>query len=600
MEKSQRTSDQIPAQAGIVGVLLAAFLIMVFCVWNYWYLILETNDRIPEDLEPFIPQTADTRKFEREIRVGVYDSAATRQFYRQMKFDYSSVLQSWEVFLKHLGLGYREFNQIDELDRFEILILPFTTCLSNYEAQRIKDFVASGGRLFMTGTVGARFEDGSWRDQPVFGDVVGARFVGNANPSPQGAARLNLNRDLPVSLRWTPRRSLVIPSYNEVLVIRPIGHRMKVVAKAPFYRSEDSYDDLVAICYGSYLEGKVAWSGVRIGAVPSGDETAERAFRELFSNMMVWLADRPRVTTPTWPGNREAALGLIVRAEGKSPLRLFSAIKKMNRKVAVLATPGQLKDFSEIPGFRELQVEWILLLDGEYTKLIREKEEDFGLGATKVGVEHLTGIEIRGVMVPQMRTRKVAQAALRAGFSYLLAPPTDGIDEYPEIYASVREMGPLEAPKVLSLAPYRTHLPERFSPTDCVFVLLESSEFLELEMPLHFQGVKDQDDLWFGYPYEIVDWRSDRNSVVMNQEFLPDHRLRLRISNGSYSEFLNFPVTIGFGESVEEELVWPKAVGQDAPELLSKTNGQWSYAIDRFRPGMTLEYIFTPVTEKSK
>jgi hypothetical protein len=544
-----------------------------------------------------VPDFSDVSAYDTETHVGVYDSTATRRFYRQMGFNYPSVLKSWKVFLTDLGLEYNDFNRIDEIVEYDMLILPFTSCLSDYEAQKIREFVATGGKLFMTGTVGSRFEDGSWRDEPVFGDLVGARFVGNANPSPQGPARLSLNRDLPVSLRWTLRGSLVIPSYNEVLVIRPIGTRMNVVARAPFYRGDDSYDELVAICYGPYLKGRVAWSGVRIGALPVGDETAERAFRELFSNLIGWLGDHPRITTPTWPNRKEAALGILVDPSGSSPLRILSKIKQFDQPIALLVNPKQAREFANVPGIEHLNIEWVLHVEKEYLKIIQNSESSVGIGGIKSRIERALKTEVSGVLVDNMRPRDVARIALEAGFLYMLAPPTDGIDEYPEIYASMREMGPLEAPDVLSLAPFRKSIPQKISPTDCFFVLLDAQAFLDMEFSSKFLGIDVQNDLWVTYPKDIVGWRSDRNSVIMDKEFLPDERLRIRISNGSYSEFENFPFTIDFGNSIKKVLIWPKAVGQAPPELLSKRNGGWSYIIDRFSPGMTLEFIFTPLAE---
>ncbi|MGE9291551.1 MAG: hypothetical protein ACQKBT_11205, partial [Puniceicoccales bacterium] len=368
-------------------------------------------------------------------------------------------------------------------------------------------------------------------------------------------------------------------------MVRPIGSRMKVVARAPYYQQDETYDDLVAICYGRYLKGRIAWSGVRIGASPSGDETAERAFRELFANMIVWLTDRPRITTPTWPGNCEAALGLVLEAPESSALRFFAKIKEIDHPLGMLVTPKQAREFSEIPGIESLPVEWILHIDSDYLHLVEEAENSDNLKITKRRVEEMLRTVVAGVRVDDVRSRDVANLALEAGFSYLLAPPTDGIEEYPEIYASMREMGPLEAPVVLSLAPFRESLPERISPTDCFFVLLPAETFLDTPLPLRFPGIEENQELWMTYPAEIVNWRSDRNSVVMDQEFLPDDRLRLRISNGSYTEFHQFPFTIGFGDEIEEVLVWPKAVGQAPPDLVSRNQGNWSYEIERFRPG---------------
>jgi len=593
MSQNGKKSKEIPRQAGFFGVFIGALLILGFCSWNYWYLLLETNDRLPESFQSVFPKNQVLSGYTDPVSIGVYDSAATRRVYRTMRFDYGRVLSSWGDFLRRLGLPYSEFLRIDQIDNYDLVILPFTSCLSDYEADRIKNFIADGGAVFMTGAVGSRFEDGSWRDEPIFGDIVGGRFVGNANPSPKGPARLELNRNLTVSLSWTPRKSLTIPPYNEVLVIRPIGTRMEIVARAPYYRGDGSYDNLVAFCYGPYLDGQFAWSGFRIGAYPTGDETAERAFRELFSNVIGMLADRPRVTTTTWPDEKMAALGLVIEVNDGLSLRLMNKISKTETPVSLLVSPREVKQLAESPGIRTMNVEWILHLETEYLTTV-SSTPNLWLNKLKARTESLLGSKIFGVAFENLRLRQAAELALDAGFSYLLSPPTENIQEYPEIYASKRPMGPLEVPQVLSLAPYQRTLPKSLNPTDCILVMLTEDEFLEEEDLLSFAGNK-KDDIWTTHPIDIVNWRSDRNSVVMDREFLPNDRLRLRMSNGSYSVFPQFPFTIHFKKTVSDVAIWPKAVGVPPPKVLSKSPTSWTFAIENFQSGRTLEYIFTPI-----
>jgi len=61
------------------------------------------------------------------------------------------------------------------------------------------------------------------------------------------------------------------------------------------------------------------------------------------------------------------------------------------------------------------------------------------------------------------------------------------------------------------------------------------------------------------------------------------------------SVFPQFPFTIHFKKTVSDVAIWPKAVGVPPPKVLSKSPTSWTFAIENFQSGRTLEYIFTPI-----
>lgn len=66
----------------------------------------------------------------------------------------------------------------ERLDRFKVLILCNSTCLSDEQAQMLKAYVERGGSLVTGFETGTRREDNSLRDTPVLADFLGYRVTG--------------------------------------------------------------------------------------------------------------------------------------------------------------------------------------------------------------------------------------------------------------------------------------------------------------------------------------------------------------------------------------------------------------------------------------
>ncbi|HWU17644.1 MAG TPA: alpha-amylase family protein [Devosia sp.] len=86
----------------------------------------------------------------------------------------------------------------ERLDRFKVLVLCNSTCLSDEQAEMLRGFVARGGSLVAGFETGTRRADNSLRETPVLADLLGYRVTSPAR-GPVKNTYVSLNGDHPIN-----------------------------------------------------------------------------------------------------------------------------------------------------------------------------------------------------------------------------------------------------------------------------------------------------------------------------------------------------------------------------------------------------------------
>ncbi|HYE57636.1 MAG TPA: hypothetical protein VD948_03985, partial [Rhodothermales bacterium] len=164
-------------------VLVLGVLGLVGAFFFYWLLMQSTFGAF--SIRQMIPGRGGVGG---AARVALLESDYTRQAYRITSGDSSSswvdgVVRSWRDFLldPDREVTFDEISDADiergRLDRYDVLILPDVTAMSDAQIERIKAFMQRGGNVWATWTPGIYRPDGSWRGWSFLEEVVGLDFV---------------------------------------------------------------------------------------------------------------------------------------------------------------------------------------------------------------------------------------------------------------------------------------------------------------------------------------------------------------------------------------------------------------------------------------
>lgn len=174
-----------PKRLGMPLILLLG-VIAVFGGIYVYYLLLQSSlgaFRIRQAL-PFTETSSERQG------VAMLNSQYTREAHRRnATYDpeaswVNGVLQSWREFLLDANRNIHA-SQINDSDveagnlhaKYDVLILPSVTALSDRQIANIKQFMEDGGSVWATWTTGIYKEDGSWRGYGALEDLFGVEYI---------------------------------------------------------------------------------------------------------------------------------------------------------------------------------------------------------------------------------------------------------------------------------------------------------------------------------------------------------------------------------------------------------------------------------------
>ncbi|MGI6300114.1 MAG: beta-galactosidase trimerization domain-containing protein [Verrucomicrobiota bacterium] len=202
----------------------------------------------------------------------------------------------------------------DGLNRYDTLVLPAATVLSDDQTRAIKQFLREGNGVILTWATGTRDENGQWRDFPLLAEVCGMKYLGEVEPLIAADLDQPSTRDLifaspsPITANIPPGLRLPVNLYDNPIGMEPVEPRITVDATWPLdQHGADVPPTAAAVVHGEYLGGRFVWMSFTFGS-PMGSPRTETYYPELLNNAVAWVSKQPIAFKPIWPSDYESAM----------------------------------------------------------------------------------------------------------------------------------------------------------------------------------------------------------------------------------------------------------------------------------------------------
>ena len=266
-----------------------------------------------------------------------------------------NLARQWEITLKESGIDYRVISD-RELGAGignwpTVLVLPTAVCLSDGEREVIRAALNAGTGIVISGAVGARNADCSWRGWSYLQELTGLESPEAIDVTGQsfGAFRGGqfFGEGVPTGYSLDiPRQELVVGRAAAPDVVWT-DWRFRPQRGA-------SVADAALAVHGVHNGGRFVWYGFK-ETLPEGRKL-DRGVLDQFMNANVrWSGREPLATIADWPGAKSAAVMIAEDIDSAGPSALPSAA--LFREAQVPATffcrsqdaalaPGAMHDFA--------------------------------------------------------------------------------------------------------------------------------------------------------------------------------------------------------------------------------------------------------------
>ena len=277
-------------------VLVLAIIALVAGIWQYHSIIVEVSDGAASDLydgvlHPFKQKSGLGR---RSLRVALIQSEFTAASFGQDRDNYYRLIRIWERLLAHEGFGYHTLTDVpkgEEINEYNLIVLPSTSCLSADQRQAVKDFLKAGKGVVMTWACGTRNEYGQWERYSLLHEIGGMDVVAPPPASSRDVSTAMLSGGYPITADLYPGFRLAVTRFDQPVSCHVRENRVMIDGvwtdvEEPSFELH-SVRNRAAVTHGNYLGGRFVWMGFTVG---SGRETPvqRNAFFGLIRNAMVW------------------------------------------------------------------------------------------------------------------------------------------------------------------------------------------------------------------------------------------------------------------------------------------------------------------------
>ena len=364
-------------------------------------------------------------------KVAVLEGTATARFFEKNTSEQLSVM--WSNFLKEKNVTFDIISQDGFADRnlssYDVLILPFTLCLSDRDIEKIKEFAADEKKgIILDGFTGARNETGKWRESSFLSEIIGAYSLSEVKVDGDKGLTSSLILDASsiLSSNITPGFRLQINNYNKPISANIIEPRIEVDGyweETPIVYQKKYTTKETGIVHGKYIGARFVWLGFTMGAV-TGDIADQKAWQSLLNNMFNYVSFWPIIYKDRWlKGERTAVLfaedtedkfenalnAVSVFAEKKVPCTYFCVPELASKYYKVFFDIYSRENF-------EVGLHGIDVYQGQSLETQIER-----LQSGKETLEKITGKKLRGFRPPlALYDKNTIQALLKLDYDYMV------------------------------------------------------------------------------------------------------------------------------------------------------------------------------------
>jgi peptidoglycan/xylan/chitin deacetylase (PgdA/CDA1 family) len=619
MEIKQQDKKSLP-RGRFLWVMALAILALVAGVWQYHSVIVEVSDGAARDiykgvLHPFEKKSDLARH---SLRVALIKSEYTAATFGENRENYYGLIKIWERLLTHEGFGYHTLTDIprgQDIENYNLLVLPSTTCVSAEQRQAVKAFLEAGKGVVMTWACGTRNEYGQWERYSLLHEICGMDVVGPPPASQKNLSTVMLSGGYPITADLYPGFRLSVTRFDQPLSCHVREDRVMIDGvwtdvEEPSFELH-SVRDRAAVTHGSYLGGRFVWMGFSVGSCRE-TPVQRNAFFGLIRNSMVWAGHQVQAFRPVWPDEKQCVVSITQNIQGPDDVdpRLIALLRKHRIPTTSFIDPEAMKDSPERVA--------LLASVGEVGVLGRPSSDYQGLSlaeqqkaltADRRAVKLLSGKVPTGFRPApgQAFSEHTLDALVRSGYRYISTSDYDRM--VPNAVRSHRKVPLVTRPSVLWVLPEMPHIPRDRSPVTSDNTMLahfaqihalngyycfsfspskQEGGFVD-RLETLFEMIKKENVLVATTHGVTEVWRG-WGHVMMTTEHMSSSRTSLKVSNTGTKKVDDIVMYIELPRVINKLDIESMTLGTELPDSMSHDGIRWKLYLDNLSAGKNVTY----------
>jgi len=595
-------------------------LALVAGVWQYHRLIVELSDGAANDLykgmlHPF-ERKGDLARH--SLRVALIQSEFTAASFGENREKYHGLISIWQRLLEREGFGYHLLTDVPtgaELDAYNLMVLPSTSCLSAAQRLAVKQFLEAGKGVVMTWACGTRNEYGQWERYSLLNEICGMDVVGPPPTSDRNMSTAMLSGGYPITADLYPGFRMDVTQFD-----RPISCHVRedrvMIDGVWTDMGEPSFElhsvrDRAAVTHGNYLGGRFVWMGFTVGSCRQTPVQRD-AFFGLVRNAMVWAGHQVQAFKPVWPDEKSCVVSITQNILGPDDVdpKLIALFRKHRVDVTSFVVPGAMADAKEhmelLASVGEVGVLGDATTDYQGLSLAEQQKH---LALNRREVKRLCGKVPMGFRPARGKSfsEHTLDALVRSGYRYISTTDYDRM--VPNAVRSFRKIALITRPRLLWTLPEMPYIPPGESSVVSENTML--SQFVQIlalngYYCISFQpsqvdaGFVDRMDALLGTikrentllstSQGVADlWRGWGN-VKMTTLHMSSTRTSLKISNTGTESVKNIAMYVELPRIMTKLDIESMTLGTELPNSMTHDGIRWKLYLDELSAGKNVTY----------